>query len=424
MDPRDAALVFLCEHGADALLHPGGTLLAHLCRTEAKLVAWGAGPALSLAGLCHAAYRTEGFPEPLIAIDRRHELAAIIGDEAEAIVYAYGSCDRGYGLPATSGHADMRDRFTSTRWTPCSEMARRLAELTAANELDVLAHASLSPAERADLATYLVGLRALLGAMAGSAVDAVTNQCSPDDELGDEDIAYRVLGAGVERIVLVHGGASPELTWARQHELGARFRLMIPWRRGFPPSRAARRQDWEQDARDLLRVIAAGSHVVAHSYGGVGALVAAAIDPSRFASLTLIESPLWSVAAGDPSVERIAALGRGFAAGQNDEGREHFLSLAALPREHPETARLERLARGFRDPGDARPPLETLATLRVFVVSGGHDEGIERVCDALARATRARRLCIRGAGHAVQRHPEFNSQLTAFLDEASAAVKA
>ena len=69
---------------------------------------------------------------------------------------------------------------------------------------------------------------------------------------GDRELAYRELGAGRTHLLLWHGGAIPELTWSRQHSLADEFHLRIPWRRGFAPSVAAARQDWEPDVRDLL----------------------------------------------------------------------------------------------------------------------------------------------------------------------------
>jgi hypothetical protein len=58
----EAAQKLLRARGAGGLPHPGGTLLEHLSRVRAQLAAWGAAPAVQLAGLCHAAYGTDGFP--------------------------------------------------------------------------------------------------------------------------------------------------------------------------------------------------------------------------------------------------------------------------------------------------------------------------------------------------------------------------
>lgn len=90
----DQAVALLRALGAEGMAHPGGTLLAHLRRVQARLAVWRARPALQLAGLCHAFYGTDGFPTGLLPVDRRTDLAAVIGAEAEAIVYLYASCDR------------------------------------------------------------------------------------------------------------------------------------------------------------------------------------------------------------------------------------------------------------------------------------------------------------------------------------------
>jgi len=142
MRVEETALAFLEAHGADTIEHPGGTLLAHLCRTADLLASWGASPALTVAGLCHAAYGTDGFPTALLPTSRRGDLVEVIGLTAEAIVYFYASCDRGMFLPQLGRHEPPRfhDRFTQAEFHPESEMVRQFVELTFANELDIAAH--------------------------------------------------------------------------------------------------------------------------------------------------------------------------------------------------------------------------------------------------------------------------------------------
>ncbi|MFE2066114.1 DUF6817 domain-containing protein [Streptomyces sp. NPDC059467] len=137
--PAAEAVALLHELGAAGIAHPGGTLLAHLLRVHDQLAAWDARPALRLAGLCHACYGTDGFPTALLAPDRRAELAAVIGAEAEAVVYLYGACDRKatYPVLAEPG-APVHDRFTGRPRIPEPRLRRDLAELTAANELDLV----------------------------------------------------------------------------------------------------------------------------------------------------------------------------------------------------------------------------------------------------------------------------------------------
>ncbi|MBK6017978.1 hypothetical protein JHN45_43720 [Streptomyces sp. MBT53] len=68
-------------------------------------------------------------------------LAEVIGAEAEGIVYLYGACDRKATYPGLA-EADgvFRDRFSGRGHIPEPGLRRDLAELTAANELDLARH--------------------------------------------------------------------------------------------------------------------------------------------------------------------------------------------------------------------------------------------------------------------------------------------
>lgn len=158
VSPPDSgpAVALLRGLGAADIAHPGGTLLAHLTRVQRQLAAWGARPALQLAGLCHAFYGTDGFPEALLPLDRRGELAAAVGAEAEALVYLYASCDRRATYP-TLADADgpFHDRFTGQSHIPEPQARRDFAELSAANETDL---ARLDPAFRDQWGPELLSL--------------------------------------------------------------------------------------------------------------------------------------------------------------------------------------------------------------------------------------------------------------------------
>ncbi|MBK3578192.1 hypothetical protein JHN63_31190 [Streptomyces sp. MBT65] len=154
MTERTGQVVELLRRlGADTVPHPGGTLLAHLERVRARLSGWGARPALQLAGLGHAFYGTDGFPTALLPLDRRAELRAVIGPEAEAIVYFYASCDRKASYPNLADH--FHDRFTGTGRVPEPGLCEDFAELTVANELDLAAR---DPAFRAEWGPGLLAL--------------------------------------------------------------------------------------------------------------------------------------------------------------------------------------------------------------------------------------------------------------------------
>lgn len=192
-------------------------------------------------------------------------------------------------------------------------------------------------------------------------------------------------GEGPE-ILLVHGSAGPRVTWEGLMALGARWTLAVVHRRGYPPSPQTvnGHQDFAIDATDLASLLHGRSHLVAHSYGALGALLGALRRPTRLRSLTLIEPPLYDLARGDPEVARLERSDR---------------------------------ARGCRPPSEARPALRALrdAGIPTLVASGDHAPGIERICDALATALRAERLVAPGAGPFVAASPGFADRLQRFL---------
>ncbi|MCD9874971.1 DUF6817 domain-containing protein [Streptomyces guryensis] len=170
---------FLRGHGADQLPHPGGTLLAHLLRVQGLLAVWEAGPALQAAGLCHAAYGTDGFAPTLLPLTERATLVALIGEPAEALVYLYAGCDRATVYPRVDGTTAVtfRDRFTGREHHPSPAALRAFFELTAANELDVLTHnAELAKQHGPGLYGFLKRAGPLLSP---AARDAVERQLAP-----------------------------------------------------------------------------------------------------------------------------------------------------------------------------------------------------------------------------------------------------
>ena len=130
--------------GADSIEHPGGTLLAHLTRVAELLETWGAREHLVVAGLTHAAYGTDGFDVVLFGLDERQMVAALIGDAAEDVVYRYASCDREHTLGQIGRRepVDFRDRFTGVSEPIGGAELRAFAELTVANELDLVGHSA------------------------------------------------------------------------------------------------------------------------------------------------------------------------------------------------------------------------------------------------------------------------------------------
>jgi pimeloyl-ACP methyl ester carboxylesterase len=247
------------------------------------------------------------------------------------------------------------------------------------------------------------------------------------DNVGDIVVVHEGQGP---KLLLVHGGASPSTTWNALAPLAARWTLAVVHRRGYPPSPepAGGAQDFEVDARDIAPLLDAEPHVLAHSYGVLGTLIAAGHRPQRVRSLTLIEPPLYYLVPGDRAVARVEALGnevltRGLDA-DPDRLRE-FLELAGAPPlpDGPlpdEVARGVRRAHGGRLPGEARPALDDIRKAGVpsLVASGGHAPALERICDALAAELGAERLVAPGAGHFVAAAPGFGDQFERFLRSA------
>ncbi len=233
-------------------------------------------------------------------------------------------------------------------------------------------------------------------------------------------------GSGPE-ILLVHGGASPDATWGALAPLRARWTLAAVHRRGYPPSPPPvnGRQDFERDAADVLPLLGSRPHVVAHSYGVLGTLIAAAQRPEDVRSLVLIEPPLYHLVSGDPEVERLERIGNAVLTEGLDADPatlREFLRMAGAPGVDdgplPEpVANGVRRAHGGRVPGEARPALDPIreAAVPALVGSGDHTPGIERICDALAAALHAERLVAPGAGHFVAAAPGFAERFERFL---------
>jgi pimeloyl-ACP methyl ester carboxylesterase len=239
-------------------------------------------------------------------------------------------------------------------------------------------------------------------------------------------ISVKREGAGPE-VLLIHGGASPETTWGALAPLSARWMLALVHRRGYPPSPPPvdGRQDFERDAADIVALLGSRPHVVAHSYGVLGTLIAAAQRPADVRSLTLIEPPLYYLVPGDPEIERLERIGDVVLMEGLDADAEllrEFLRMAGAPGVDdgplPEAvANGVRRAQGGRLPGEARPALERIRTAGVptLVASGDHTPGLERICDALAVALDAERLRAPGAGHFVAAAKGFPERLERFL---------
>ena len=232
-------------------------------------------------------------------------------------------------------------------------------------------------------------------------------------------------GEGPE-VLLVHGGASPATTWRGLEDLSSRWTLAFAYRRGYPPSppEPGPGHDYEIDAADLLPLLDGRPHLVAHSYGGVGAAIAAARRPEAVRSLTLIEPALF-LPASDPEVaefRRVADTVLREGLGADPATLRNFLRAAGSPGvgEGPlsdEATAAVRHAHGSRPPSEANVDFAAIraAEIPCLVASGAHASAGERMCDAVAAELNAARIVAPGAGHFVPAAPGFAERLADFL---------
>jgi pimeloyl-ACP methyl ester carboxylesterase len=235
-------------------------------------------------------------------------------------------------------------------------------------------------------------------------------------------------------VVLVHGSlATSQEEWVAQHDLGDQgFHFLAPDRRGYGASPTAAGEDWLRDGEEIAALMGDGAHLVGHSYGGLGALVAAARRPDATLSLTLLEPGTFALGGDHPAGR---AFGEGIRQAWESDAVDDiwivdFLkAVGSNPDEFPpdflEVARpLVPLVRNGRSVfGDGLPLAEVAAAaFPKLVVSGGHSAGIDAVCDDLARRIGAARAVAEGFGHEVQfAAPRVNELLLALWNRAAEA---
>jgi pimeloyl-ACP methyl ester carboxylesterase len=245
-----------------------------------------------------------------------------------------------------------------------------------------------------------------------------------------DDLDVTTVGAGPD-VVFVHGSiVGAEVTWRCQLELAERWRLRLVQRPGFgasPPLPGG--GDFEAEAPLVADLLGDGAHLVAHSYGAVIALHAAALRPEAVRSLTVSEPGSLRIAAHVPAVaEAIAGGDLLYARRAQLEPREfltYFRSGVGSAHETPDELP-EALRRGAahamteRASWDGDVPLAALATAPFgkLVVSGGHSAIFEPVCDVLAAAIGAQRAVVQGRGHTIPlTGAPYNERLERFLRE-------
>jgi pimeloyl-ACP methyl ester carboxylesterase len=235
------------------------------------------------------------------------------------------------------------------------------------------------------------------------------------------------IGSG-PTVVFIHGSVvDAGRTWRRQRELADRWTLVLPNRPGFAGSPPLERGDFEAEAPLMAELLGDGAHLVGHSYGAVIALLAAARRPEAVRSLTVSEPGSLRVASGIPAVDEMIEQGEELYRHRDSIPQQVFLGLfregANSANQTPDELPgwLERGARLLveeRPPWEAEVPVQKLrsAGFPIMVLSGGHSDAFEAVCDALAEQVEADRGVIPGRGHTIpSTGAPYNRRLREFL---------
>ena len=215
-------------------------------------------------------------------------------------------------------------------------------------------------------------------------------------------------------VVLVHGSlATGADEWQAQRVLADQgFRLLVLDRRGYGGSPKAHGEDFLRDAEDIVALMGEGAHLVGHSYGGLGAMFAAARRPDLTLSLALLEPATFALGQHDPAarvlVNEVRALW-----GQDLSDEAWVVRFLKIVGSDPDALSPELVAaavplvpvfRQGRSIWHSDLPLAQLATgaFPKLVVSGGHSAGFDAICDDLAQRIGASRDVAAGCGHEIQ----------------------
>lgn len=234
-------------------------------------------------------------------------------------------------------------------------------------------------------------------------------------------------GESGPRVVLVHGSMrAGAAAFAEQKSFANRYRLVVPYRRGYGDNAPITRVDTELDAQDVLELMEDGAHLIGTSMGGIVAMIAAARRPEAVRSLMLIEPPAFPLALDVPEVANVAeAMKRHWAHADLSQLPEFATGfLAALKYSMPLPSPLPReLEISIRNLTTERPwrcdvPIGAIADSRYpkSVVCGDWSAAFAGIAKRLAGLAGAELRIVPGATHAVQfKNPEFNDYLTQFL---------
>lgn len=256
-------------------------------------------------------------------------------------------------------------------------------------------------------------------------------------------------------VLMVHGGVQGGIgggptNFHAQRPLADRgWRLRLMDRPGFGDSPSRGPDDMEADAVIIADHLGEGGHLIGHSFGGAGALLAAARRPEAVRSLTLIEPALQPLIFTDPQVaeseqgKKVGAVvahflmeaktpaefAMNFARSMSRPGTDANASLANIT-DSPEKAELLGhsllRARGV-SPVEMKAAADAVRQhgVPVLIISSGYNEGQEITAAVVARATGGKHVVVPGDSHFIQRDTpdQFNAVVDAFMRESESRTR-
>jgi len=253
-----------------------------------------------------------------------------------------------------------------------------------------------------------------------------------------------VIGCG-DPVVFVHGDSlfgNPVDHWSNQLELADEYQLIIPARHGYYLSPLPEHETFEVYAQAISQLLGDGAHLVGHSYGGVVALLVAALRPEAIYSLTVSEPPAFSLVRGHPDVERFISRIQAAPVPLSHMTPEAFtLYLHNAIFDQHETQLPERVHAILESPYGRRGteanmrepfpweitiPLARLAeaSFPKLVFSSRSVAMHEAVCEVLVQQLAAEHFVIPEAGHVIPRTGRpFNDRLRSFMRNARTEKK-
>ena len=164
----------LCAWGTDETSHSGRALLDHLVGTADRLRAWRNPEPVCLAGLFHSVYGTQSFTIQSVPMERRDQIVALIGEEAEALAWLFCVCRRRGLWGAPPGEALVLQQHATGEAIPVSaRQAGQLLEIEVANLLDQLPpRARGGPEREAYMRTFHAGIQGWVSSGAMGALEA------------------------------------------------------------------------------------------------------------------------------------------------------------------------------------------------------------------------------------------------------------